>query len=118
MGLFGKWSRRDLLKSSGAVAGAAAVPLAVSSGNLNLVVAHTSVPAPAINSVTASGGNLIFSGTNGTPNGPYYVLTSTNVALALPSWTSIATNTFSPTGTFSVTNAIGNGSHFFIIKAQ
>ena len=28
MGLFGKWSRRDLLKSSGAVAGAAVAPLA------------------------------------------------------------------------------------------
>jgi uncharacterized pyridoxal phosphate-dependent enzyme len=44
MGLFGKWSRRDLLKSSGAVAGAAAVPLAASSSG-----AEAAVSMPSLN---------------------------------------------------------------------
>ena len=48
MGLFGKWSRRDLLKSSGAVAGAAAVPLAVSSGS-----AEAAVQMPSLNGTGA-----------------------------------------------------------------
>jgi fibronectin-binding autotransporter adhesin len=88
----------------------------ISGGSLNLVVVSTSVSKPVINSVTRSGGNLIFSGTNGPDNGTYTVLTSTNAALPLTNWTSIATNTFSPTGTFSVTNTIGtNTTQYFDI---
>jgi autotransporter-associated beta strand protein len=97
----------------------ATASLMVSGGNLNLVVTPTVVPVPVITptSIMRSGGNLIFSGSNGPANGTYYVLTSTNVALPTTNWTSIATNTFSPTGTFSVTNAIGtNHSQFFIIE--
>jgi autotransporter-associated beta strand protein len=91
--------------------------LSVSGGSLNLVVGSTGVPVPAINSVTLSGGSLIFSGNNGSDSGNYYVLTSTNVALPLSNWTTIATGAFSPTGTFSVTNAVGvNPSQFFIIQ--
>jgi autotransporter-associated beta strand protein len=86
--------------------------LSVSGGSLNLVVAVV----PAINSFTFSGGNLVFSGTNGPENGAYYVLTSTNLALPLSNWTSIATNTFSPTGAFSVTNAVSVSPSFFIIE--
>src|SRR3982750_4116893 len=43
MGLFGKWSRRDLLKSSGAVAGVAAAPAAAmaAAGPAKDVVVHT-----------------------------------------------------------------------------
>ncbi|MGD0261605.1 MAG: autotransporter-associated beta strand repeat-containing protein [Verrucomicrobiota bacterium] len=94
-----------------------AASLSVSSVSLNLVVASTAVPVPAINSVTLSGANLIFSGTNGSDSGTYHVLTSTNVALPLSNWTSIATGAFSLTGAFSVTNAVGvNPSRFFIIQ--
>ncbi len=61
---------------------------------------------PTISSVTSSGGNLIFSGTNGTAGATYYVLTSTNVATPLAEWTRVATNVFGAGGSFSVTNAI------------
>jgi autotransporter-associated beta strand protein len=88
--------------------------LSVSGGNVNLVVV---VPVPVINSVRLSGGNLILSGTNnGSASSTYYVLTSTNVALPLSQWTSVATNAFN-SGTFSVTNAVGGSSRqFFIIE--
>lgn len=84
---------------------------------VNLVVSSTEVPAPGINSFSIVGGNFIFGGTNGSPNGAYTVLMTTNVALPFTSWTPIATNTFSPSGAFSVTNAIRGGSKaFFAIQ--
>lgn len=90
--------------------------LSTSGGSLNLVVVSTAAPRPGINQFTISNGNLVLSGTNGPDSGPYYVLTSTNAALPLSQWTSIATNNFSPTGTFSFTSAVGQGSRFFAIK--
>jgi autotransporter-associated beta strand protein len=90
---------------TGLAAGGAA-SLTVSNGNLNMVVVTTVVPQPAINSVVLSGGNLILSGTNGPANGTYYEITTTNISSARSTWTPILTNTFSPTGTFSVTNAV------------
>jgi autotransporter-associated beta strand protein len=100
---------------TGLAAGTAA-SLAISGTTLNLVVTNAFVPQPKINAFSRSGGNLIFSGTNGPANGTYTVLTTTNVALPTTSWTPVSTNTFSPTGTFSVTNAISGSTGFFIIE--
>lgn len=68
----------------------------------------TVVPAsrPVITSATCSGGSLIFSGTNGTSDSPFYVLTSTNVAAPLGNWTYATTNNFDSNGNFRVTNSI------------
>jgi hypothetical protein len=72
---------------------------------------------PAVNSVALVDGNLVFSGTNGLSSQTYYVLGSSNVALPRTNWTIIETNTFSPTGGFTVTNAIGVGPwRFFTIQ--
>jgi hypothetical protein len=73
---------------------------------------------PVISGPKVSGGNLIFSGTGGTDNGTYFVLTTTNLLTPLANWTPVATNQFGPTGAFSVTNAIVPGvpQHFYIIK--
>ena len=73
---------------------------------------------PVISSTKVSGGNLIFSGTGGTTNGTYYVLTSTNLATPLTNWTTNSTSTFDGTGAFSVTNAISPTvpKQFYIIK--
>ena len=101
---------------TGLAAGATA-SISVSGGSVNLVVVAPVVSRPGINSVTLSGANLIFSGTNGPDNGTFHVLSSTNVALPLSNWTSIASGTFSPTGAFSVTNAVGaNPRQFFVIQ--
>lgn len=73
-------------------------------GFINVV----SASQPVIGNVYASGGSLIFSGTGGTANASYAVLTATN--LAAPNWIPIATNSFDGTGAFSVTNAIFTGT--------
>ena len=64
------------------------------------------VPAPQFSSVTLSGTNVIFTGTGGTSNGTYAILTSTNVTLPLSNWVSLLTNVFEATGNFSITQAI------------
>jgi hypothetical protein len=75
-------------------------------------------PSPSINAAYASAGNLVFSGTNGTVGGNYYVIASTNIALPLADWTVVSTNTFGLGGVFSVTNPISGGtpSQYFTLK--
>jgi hypothetical protein len=77
-----------------------------------------SASQPVIGSVVVSGGNLIFSGTNGTAGASYSVLTTTNLATPLTNWTALVTNTFDGTGAFSVTNpiSVGTPQQFYNIK--
>ena len=51
-----------------------------------------------------SGGNLILTGTNGTPNAGYTLLTATNVTTPIVNWVTNTTGTLDGTGAFS--NAI------------
>ncbi len=85
-------------------------------GFLNVVASGGS--GPVINHPTVSGGNLIFTGTGGTPNGSYSVLTTTNIATPVINWVSLTTNNFDALGNFSVTNAIAPGTPqcFYRIK--
>jgi hypothetical protein len=73
---------------------------------------------PVIASTGTSGGSLVFSGTGGTADGIYYVLSSTNVTTPLANWIPIATNFYDASGNFTVTNAIGSGvaAQFYLIK--
>jgi autotransporter-associated beta strand protein len=71
-----------------------------------LSVVSTVVAQPRITSFNLSGGSLVLSGTNGSPNATFYLLQSTNVALPVASWTSALTNHFDANGNFSVTNAV------------
>jgi len=73
-------------------------------GSIEVVVATQS--QPKFSSVVHSGANLILSGTNGTPNSPYAVLTATNVAAPATNWQSLVTNQFGTSGQFSFTNGI------------
>ena len=116
-GSLGVASTNVTVTGTGLAAGTAPT-LAVSGGNLNLVVvASGATPTPGINHISVSGGNIIFSGTNGSPNGSYTVISTTNVALPRSSWTPVSTNNFSGTGTFSVTNSVsGSGRRFFAIQ--
>jgi hypothetical protein len=68
---------------------------------------------PQMGPIQVSGTTNIISGTNGLAGGTYYVLTSTNVALPLARWTSFATNTFAPDGSFSFTNTAATGPQQF-----
>ena len=85
-------------------------------GVLSVVSGGVVTPA-LIKSVSLSGGNLIVQGTNGSAGGGYTILTSTNVALPLSSWTTNATGIFTAGGGFS--NAIPvstSGQRFFDIR--
>ncbi len=88
---------------------------------VNLVqVRYITVTAsrPVIASTRTSGGNLIFSGSGGTADGTYCVLTSTNLTTPIANWTPIATNLYDASGNFSVTNVLqyNNSARFYIIK--
>jgi len=56
--------------------------------------------------IRIAGTNAVFSGSGGTADGQYYVLTSTNLATPLANWTPIATNTFDGSGNFAFTNGV------------
>jgi autotransporter-associated beta strand protein len=75
------------------------------------------LPKPSINSATLSGNEFVLNGTNGTPGGPYALLTSTNLAAPLNTWTPFTTNTFDFNGRFSYTNSITAPQQFFVIQA-
>jgi hypothetical protein len=81
------------------------------------VVSASSQPV-VIGSTRVSGGNLIFSGTNGVANSTYYVLTTTNIATPLTNWTVLTTNSFDGNGAFNVTNPISPNipNQFYLIK--
>jgi hypothetical protein len=75
-----------------------------------------------ITKVTVSGTNLLVHGTNNNvpnTNGHYVVLTSTNLALPLSSWTPVATNTFNTDGTFDYLSPIvpGMAKQFIDVQA-
>jgi autotransporter-associated beta strand protein len=72
-------------------------------GQVRLIVQTQT--APTFKTVATTGGNLVFSGTGGPTNVPYYVLTTTNIALPATNWTRLATNSFDATGGFIFTNA-------------
>jgi len=84
------------------------------------VVVVPSPSAPLISSVSLSGGNLIFGGTNGSVDATYYVLTATNITVPLANWTRIATNQVSATALFTFTNTISPGSAqgFYRLQVQ
>jgi glucose/arabinose dehydrogenase len=60
---------------------------------------------PSLTNVTFADGAVILSGTNGIPNGNYYVLDSTNAVLPLLNWTLRGTGVFDAQGNFAFTNA-------------
>jgi hypothetical protein len=58
----------------------------------------------SVNSSADGNGNLILTGSGGTPGGSYAWLTATNVTTPLPNWTTNSTGVFNGSGAFS--NAI------------
>jgi hypothetical protein len=84
----------------------------------SISVTSLTVPTPVINSVTLqdNGTNLVFSGTNGTADGAYSVLSSTNLTTPLANWVLQASGTFNGTGGFSYTNVIGVPVRFFLLR--
>ena len=66
-----------------------------------ITVTVTNPPVPRFTSAKVVGTNFVATGTNGAPNGTYNMLTATNVAQSLATWTAVLTNTFDGSGNFS-----------------
>jgi autotransporter-associated beta strand protein len=75
----------------------------------SIIVLSTTVPHPVITSVGSTSSGIVFSGTNGIANGTYHVLSTTNLALPLSSWTQESAGTFDDRGNFSATNTVSAG---------
>jgi hypothetical protein len=73
---------------------------------------------PVISGVVRSGGNLLISGSGGTPNGTFSVLTNAIVVTPIATWGTNATGTFDGSGNFSATLPIlpSNPRLFYLIK--
>jgi autotransporter-associated beta strand protein len=78
------------------------------------VITVVSNTPPGIGSIKFTGSTFVFSGSNGVPGNPYYVIATTNLALPLTNWTRLATNVFDTGGNFGWTNSFNAGaSQFF-----
>ncbi len=98
-------------------------PYTFLSGSTNLSATLTVTPAsdPVFTGFApvagGPGSGIVLSGTGGTTNGTYYVLTSSNMLVPITQWTPMATNRFNSMGQFIFTNPVStNGSQFFILK--
>lgn len=85
------------------------------SGQVNLIV---SLPQFGGISITPAG--LVASGSNGPANGNYFLLSATNLAQPMNSWTRVLTNHFDDSGNFILTNAVGSNAAqmFFRLQSQ
>jgi PKD repeat protein len=82
----------------------------------NGVAAVTVYGQPTLGSAVLSAGSMTFSGTGGIPGAQYRILTSTDVALPLASWTPVATGTFASDGSYSYTQSfLTNAASFFLL---
>ena len=84
----------------------------------------TAPPAPygpVITQALMSASGFILRGEQGAPNADYQVLQSSNVALPSASWSRIATNSFSASGTFNCTNPVSaalTSGYYRLLVAQ
>ncbi len=89
-------------------------------GSVDLNVTVSAVPpAPTIQKITISGGQLVVSGTNNSSagGGTYHLLSSTNITVPLSNWTVVTNSSFDGNGNFSSTNATGtNNTQFYILR--
>ncbi len=75
---------------------------------------------PTITNPSTDGVNFSFSGTGGTPNWSYDVLSSTNVTLPFAQWNNAATGQFDSAGNFNVSMPLnpGDAQRFYILRPQ
>jgi len=69
-------------------------------------VVYVGLGRPEFQTVAWSGTNLLLGGTNGLVGTPYYLLTSTNVAMPMTNWTRVLTNAFGPGGSFTSSTSV------------
>jgi len=89
-----------------------------SNGTLTIVSAVT--PQPQIAALSISAAGLVISGSNGVPDWPYFVLSSTNLTVPAVNWTINATNAFDSRGNFIFTNPLDTDlpQVFYMLRLQ
>jgi hypothetical protein len=87
-------------------------------GQVILDVYSPAPTPPALATITSYGSNVVLSGGGGSTNGPYYVLSSTNLALPANQWTIAAAGQFDGYGNFVFTNTPGSNAPqlFYMLK--
>ena len=89
--------------------------------NGSISVVSAGGPVPHITRIALTGTTLTLQGTNGSPNGQYVLLQSTNLALALNLWSPALTNSFDSSGNFNLSTNIvspNNPREFYRLKTQ
>jgi outer membrane autotransporter protein len=84
-----------------------------------ILMAYSPAPTPpAFAAVRSFGNGIVLSGGRGSTNGPYYVLTSTNLARPRNQWIRSAFGQFDGSGNFVVTNSPGTDSprQFYMLQ--
>lgn len=92
------------------------------SGNKSVdlnVTAATAVATPSIVNLAVSSASVSLTASNGLPNCGCAVLTSTDVAVPVAGWTTVAAQTFGPSGTFQFSGPGNNaGQQYYILRQQ
>jgi hypothetical protein len=90
----------------------------VANNSVDLVAVQPPGNGPQFGAVNSTGANLVFSGTSGVANWPYFVLTSTNLTLPANQWQCIGTNAFDSSGNFIFTNSVKNNTAPLFFRLQ
>lgn len=85
--------------------------------SLNLLAA-TATATPTISSISLSGPNVVLTGSNGLPEWPYLLLSSSNISLPMTAWTVAGSNTFDAVGNFMITNPSSAASPELFYRLQ
>jgi hypothetical protein len=84
---------------------------------LRVTAAPVATP-PVFKGVTLSGTNVIISATNNsaTGGGSWTLLGTNNLTAPLSTWPVISTGSFGPDGSISITNPVGTGQQFYMLR--
>jgi autotransporter-associated beta strand protein len=92
--------------------------ISLNGNNLVLTVSGVVSGPPVFSGISVSGTALMLTVTNGTPNGVWTLLQSTNLALPLSQWATNRMGTYDGSGnlTMNILNTANNSAGYFILK--
>ena len=78
------------------------------------------LPPPLITGATVAGTNLVFSATNGPPNGLFWLRSSPSLAAPVSSWAVADTNAFDANGAFNLTHPMDPAANqlFYLLQLR
>ncbi|HEY4414106.1 MAG TPA: immunoglobulin domain-containing protein [Verrucomicrobiae bacterium] len=90
------------------------------SGQINVGISSGPASSPHISNLSVNGTSLSIVAANGTANGPWTLLQSTNLALPLSQWQTNSTGNFDASGNLStvIPNTATNSQEFYLLQVQ